>query len=182
MPHIFAAYKQYYKAENTPRLTSEHPEHTPVLQNGPSVGDLDSQKSFRGSTSTEDLCAGHLRSARPCFGAHAPKCDIFCYGPWIIQKQNVLNTRRMEIYYSKYVSSAMQNTDIVRSFDDAQKGFLWTDFRSISTRLHFCCGGEYLGGTVRQEAKCTQPERHWWLCDKLRSSELRSHSESGHFS
>ena len=90
MPHILAAYKQYYKAENTPRLTSEHPEHTPVLQNGPSVGDLDSQKSFRGSTSTEDLCAGHLRSARPCFGAHAPKCDIFCYGPWIIQKQKCI--------------------------------------------------------------------------------------------
>ena len=53
----------------------------------------------------------------------APKCNIFCYAPWFIQNKNVLNTRRMEIYYSKYVSSAMQNTDIVRSFDDAQKGF-----------------------------------------------------------
>jgi hypothetical protein len=48
----------------------------------------------------------------------------FVMPPGLFKSKNVLNTRRMEIYYSKYVSSAMQNTDIVRSFDDAQKGFL----------------------------------------------------------
>ena len=41
MLHILAAYQQYDKAENTPRLTSEHPEYTPALQNGRSVDDLD---------------------------------------------------------------------------------------------------------------------------------------------
>ena len=49
--------------------------------------------------------------------------QYFVMRPGLFKTKNVLNTRRMEIYYSKYVSSAMQNTDIVRSFDDAQKGF-----------------------------------------------------------
>ena len=103
--------------------------------------------------------------------------QYFVTRPGLFKRKNVLNTPRMWIYHYYYVSSAMHNTDIVISFDDAQKGFLWTDFRSISTRIYFCCGGEYLGGNVRQQAKCTQPERHWWFCHNLQSWTLRFNSE-----